>query len=121
MVLLDEAGVAASAGAACSSGAVEASHVLASMGLTGRGGSGVRFSLGVTTTDEDVDGPRPCPAGVVEPPAELSRCASWCHVRWCRLVGGRRPAGRRLGTDEVVGATLKLWGGDFQLALLLGR
>ena len=33
VVLLDEAGVAVSAGAACSSGAVEASHVLTSMGL----------------------------------------------------------------------------------------
>jgi cysteine desulfurase len=56
VVLLDEAGVAASAGAACSSGAVEPSHVLTSMGLdTATASSGVRFSLGVTTTDEDVD------------------------------------------------------------------
>ena len=56
VVLLDEAGVAASAGAACSSGAVEPSHVLLSMGLDpAAAASGVRFSLGVTTTDEDVD------------------------------------------------------------------
>ena len=55
VVLLDQVGIAASAGAACSSGAVEPSHVLAAMGL-GRGdaSSGVRFSLGVTTTDHDV-------------------------------------------------------------------
>jgi len=56
VVLLDEAGIAVSAGAACSSGAVEPSHVLASMGLdpeTSR--SGVRFSLGVATTVDDVD------------------------------------------------------------------
>jgi cysteine desulfurase len=56
VVLLDEAGIAASAGAACSSGAVEPSHVLASLGLDPRAASsGVRFSLGVTTTDQDVD------------------------------------------------------------------
>ena len=56
VVLLDEAGIAASAGAACSSGAVEPSHVLTSMGLdAATASSGVRFSLGVTTTDQDVD------------------------------------------------------------------
>jgi cysteine desulfurase len=56
VVLLDEAGIAVSAGAACSSGAVEPSHVLASMGLdAAAASSGIRFSLGVTTTDEDVD------------------------------------------------------------------
>ena len=56
VVLLDEAGIAVSAGAACSSGAVEPSHVLASMGLDPAAArSGVRFSLGVATTDEDVD------------------------------------------------------------------
>jgi cysteine desulfurase len=56
VVLLDEAGVAVSAGAACSSGAVEVSHVLTSMGL-GReeAASGIRFSLGTTTTRADVD------------------------------------------------------------------
>ena len=50
------AGVAVSAGAACSSGAVEVSHVLTSMGL-GRdeAASGIRFSLGSTTTGADVD------------------------------------------------------------------
>ena len=56
VVLLDEAGIAASAGAACSSGAVEPSHVLASLGLDpAAASSGLRLSLGVTTTDEDVD------------------------------------------------------------------
>ncbi len=56
VVLLDDAGVAASAGAACSSGAVSASHVLESMGLDrAEASSGVRFSLGVTTTPPDID------------------------------------------------------------------
>ena len=56
VVLLDEAGIAASAGAACSSGAVGPSHVLESMGLdAAAASSGIRLSLGVTSTDEDVD------------------------------------------------------------------
>jgi cysteine desulfurase len=56
VVLLDEEGVAVSAGAACSSGAVEHSHVLAAMGLdAAESGSGIRFSLGWSTTDDDID------------------------------------------------------------------
>lgn len=56
VMLLDELGVAASAGAACSSGAVAASHVLEAMGLSrAEAASGVRFSLGATTTSGDVD------------------------------------------------------------------
>jgi cysteine desulfurase len=56
VVALDESGVAVSAGAACSSGAVEPSHVLTSMGLgPDEASSGIRFSLGPATTDEDID------------------------------------------------------------------
>jgi cysteine desulfurase len=56
VVLLDEAGVAVSAGAACSSGAVEPSHVLEALGLGPEDArSGVRFSLGAATTDDEVD------------------------------------------------------------------
>jgi cysteine desulfurase len=56
VLLLDDRGVSVSAGAACSSGAVEASHVLLAMGFDrAEARSGIRFSLGWTTTDEDVD------------------------------------------------------------------
>ncbi len=56
VVLLDQLGLSVSAGAACSSGAVEVSHVLTSMGLTtDEAASGIRFSLGATTTEADVD------------------------------------------------------------------
>jgi len=56
VLLLDAAGVAVSAGAACSSGAVEASHVLEAMGLDRtQATTGIRFSLGSTTTEADVD------------------------------------------------------------------
>jgi cysteine desulfurase len=56
VVLLDEVGVAVSAGAACSSGAVEVSHVLTAMGLDhDESSSGIRFSLGPTTTAADIE------------------------------------------------------------------
>jgi cysteine desulfurase len=56
VVLLDQLGLSVSAGAACSSGAVEVSHVLTSMGLAeGEAASGIRFSLGATTTGADID------------------------------------------------------------------
>ena len=56
LVLLDESGVAASAGSACSSGALEPSHVLRAIGWEGRSPrEGIRFTLGRTTSDDDVD------------------------------------------------------------------
>lgn len=56
LFLLDEAGVCASAGSACASGAVEASHVLTAMGIGSEEAlTSLRLSLGVTTTSEDVD------------------------------------------------------------------
>jgi cysteine desulfurase len=56
LVLLDEAGVCASAGAACASGALEPSHVLLAMGVPAAQAAGaVRFTLGHTTTAADVD------------------------------------------------------------------
>jgi cysteine desulfurase len=56
LFLLEEAGVLAAAGSSCSSGAQEPSHVLSAMGVPRALALGaVRFSLGVTTTDADVD------------------------------------------------------------------
>jgi len=56
LVLLDEAGVFASAGSACASGAIEPSHVLVAMGLSAaEASSSVRLSLGAGSTAEDVD------------------------------------------------------------------
>ena len=54
--LLDEAGVCASAGSACASGAVEPSHVLLAMGIDRADAAGaLRLSLGPSTTADDVD------------------------------------------------------------------
>lgn len=56
LYLLDEAGVCASAASACASGAMEPSHVLAAMGVAREWAAGsLRFSLGHTTTEADVD------------------------------------------------------------------
>ncbi len=53
---LDLAGVAASSGSACSTGAVEPSHVLVAMGVPRELALGaIRFSLGRESTAEDVD------------------------------------------------------------------
>jgi cysteine desulfurase len=45
VIALDLAGVRVSAGAACSSGKVARSHVLAAMGFGAEAGSGIRVSL----------------------------------------------------------------------------
>ena len=56
LILLDDAGVCASAGSACASGAVEPSHVLLAMGVDRDEAVGsLRLSLGVTTTGENID------------------------------------------------------------------
>jgi cysteine desulfurase len=56
VIALDLKGVAVSTGAACSSGAIEPSHVLTAMGLTpDQARSSIRFSLGKHNTDADVD------------------------------------------------------------------
>ena len=55
-IALDLKGLAVSTGAACSSGAVEPSHVLIAMGLRpDEARSSIRFSLGKQTTEEDID------------------------------------------------------------------
>ena len=56
VIALDLKGLAVSTGAACSSGAIEPSHVLTAMGLRpGQARASIRFSLGKQNTDEDID------------------------------------------------------------------
>jgi cysteine desulfurase len=56
LLMLSNAGIAASSGSACTSGSLEPSHVLRAMGIpfTAAHGS-VRFSLSRFNTDEDID------------------------------------------------------------------
>jgi cysteine desulfurase len=66
LVALDSRGVAASAGAACSSGGVEPSPVLTAMGVSRElAVCAIRFSLGRTTTDADIEAALPRVADAV--------------------------------------------------------
>ena len=56
VIALDLKGLAVSTGAACSSGAIEPSHVLLAMGLKPElARASIRFSLGKQTTEEDIN------------------------------------------------------------------
>ena len=55
LAVLDELGVCASAGSACSSGAPIPSHVLAAMGFGELAGCALRLSLGRSTTGQEVE------------------------------------------------------------------
>jgi cysteine desulfurase len=56
LLLLDQAGICASSGSACTSGSLEPSHVLTAIGLDRESANGsVRFSLGHETTADDID------------------------------------------------------------------
>ena len=56
LLRLDLAGVAASSGSACTSGALDPSHVLMALGLTQAQAQGsLRLTLGTDTTEEEID------------------------------------------------------------------
>ena len=56
VIALDLKGLAVSTGAACSSGAIEPSHVLVAMGLgPDHARASIRFSLGKQSTEADID------------------------------------------------------------------
>lgn len=56
LMLLDQAGICASSGSACTTGSLDPSHVLTAMGCSAaRARASVRFSLGVYNTAREVD------------------------------------------------------------------
>ena len=55
LMQLDMAGIAASAGSACSSGAAERSHVIRAMGLDGKNQADIRFTLAETNTASEIE------------------------------------------------------------------
>ena len=73
VIALDLKGLSVSTGAACSSGAIEPSHVLTAMGLSPeRARASIRFSLGKQNTSEDIDFALPLVREVVTRLRELS-------------------------------------------------
>ncbi len=56
LLLLDEAGICASSGSACAAGSLDPSHVLTAMGFgAARARGSIRFSLGIDSTEAEVD------------------------------------------------------------------
>ena len=79
VIALDLDGIAVSAGAACSSGKVATSHVLAAMGLGALAGQAIRVSLPWNATASDVDALR-----------VACRMSAWPH-RLAPRAGSRTP------------------------------
>lgn len=86
LLYLNEKGIAASSGSACSSGSLEPSHVLRAMGVpfTAAHGS-IRFSLSRFTTEEEIDYTVSVLPGIIERLLEIS--PFWdSATRQCRPV-----------------------------------
>lgn len=67
LINLDLAEIAVSTGSACTSGAIEPSHVLTAMGLPPEEvRSAIRFSLGIENTEEEIDYTISCLKDIVE-------------------------------------------------------
>jgi cysteine desulfurase len=67
LVLFDAEGIACSTGSACSAGVQEASHVLLSLGKSeAQARSSLRFSLGITNTESDIEYLRTCIKRVID-------------------------------------------------------
>ncbi|PRY31309.1 cysteine desulfurase family protein [Pseudosporangium ferrugineum] len=79
LLLLDAQGIACSTGSACSAGVAQPSHVLLAMGADdGRARSSLRFTLGHTSTAEDVDELLAALPGAVE---RARRATAWKSPR----------------------------------------
>jgi cysteine desulfurase len=74
LIALDLEGIAVSTGSACSSGTLEPSHVLRAMGFSAhRTQNSLRFSLGLFSTEEEVDRVVAALPGIVEKLRGLTR------------------------------------------------
>jgi cysteine desulfurase len=83
VIALDLKGIACSTGAACSSGAVEPSHVLTAIGLSREDARAtLRFSLGHETTQEEIDYALETIPPVIERLRELSPTYRKAAATW---------------------------------------
>jgi cysteine desulfurase len=82
LIALDLEGVAVSTGSACSSGTLEPSHVLRAMGFSAhRTQSSLRFSLGMFSTEEEVDRVVALLPGLVDKLRRLTTRSGQRHVQ----------------------------------------
>src|SRR5688572_15040972 len=76
LMQLDQAGICASSGSACTTGSLEPSHVLTAMGVSPmRARGSVRFSLGIYNTEAEVDYALERLPGIVEKLRAISPAA----------------------------------------------
>jgi cysteine desulfurase len=95
LMALDLEGIAVSTGSACSSGSLEPSHVLKAMGLpSGRARTSLRFSLGPSTTDDEIDVVIALLPALVDKLRRLGRTAAGIGAGGGSAAGSRRTAGR---------------------------
>jgi cysteine desulfurase len=74
LIALDLQGIAVSTGSACSSGTLEPSHVLKAMGFSAhRAQNSIRFSMGTSNTDEEIDRVIAVLPGIVDKLRSLTR------------------------------------------------
>jgi cysteine desulfurase len=104
---LDLAGVAISSGSACSTGAVEPSHVLVAMGVPRSLALGaIRFSFGRESTDEDVERAAEVVPAVVAKVRKLAGVLGRADGRAIGEADGRNDAdGENAGARARTGPT----------------
>jgi len=94
VIAMDLKGIACSTGAACSSGAVEPSHVLSALGRTpDQARSSIRFSLGRYNTADDIN------FALATLPAVVERLRS-VSPRWTAAIQGTENREQRTGNRE---------------------
>ena len=87
LLLLDEAGICASAGSACSAGAVEPSHVLLALGLAPAQAKGtLRLTLDAANTAEEIDTAAAVITACAARPVHFSMPSTFRRITWVNIM-----------------------------------